>query len=976
MQTLLANLRGKGFHTLGVVLAAALSVVMSFGCGGSSSSLPDMSESYADPGERIIRSDAYAGYLVMHVDESLGAKLDTSKTLMATSGDDGGLAYIQSTIDEHPGVTLRRSVDIDADKLDALRSRLEAQSGKTLADFNSIFKIDTPDLDEAVSLYNALKGKIGVSKIYPAQKTSPSSITTVPDLTGHQGYLYPESTDGGLNAEAAWNAGVTGQGASVILMESGWNYNHEDLNIDGPSYPCELGSADEGCSRGIMHGTSMVGVIGALHNNHGTDGFSPDADISFRGASHVDDIDSIILRMLNGDESDGEMYPGTVFLIASATKGMLAGDASCTEEPYGCIPTSILPSNQNAIEYAIAAGISVIEAAGNGYVDLNDAANYGTVYTNISTNDSGSIMVGASMGATKNRADFSNFGSRVNVFAWGAGVAAPGFPYPGSPFVWTNTGSPVPPNDETNAYYTNLFGGTSSASSMIAGAAALVQSYAKQELGETTRYLMPAKMREILVNSGVPQSGGGGSIGKQPRIDIAMGLVDSLVSNAKAAYPELESNSELTDAKIAVLRGMGIGIMCGVVDADNHVVVGANDPSCPESSLWPEGNYISKPYDFDGDGRADLVKFRNGWWHVDLSSKGGDADGYGAWDIAVEFPPLPGSTVWPYVTDMNSDGRCDFVAYDKLNGTFYVALTDNDLIEHNTWHGWDWVIDYSAEWHDEYTVDPNNAKYSRPFIAEYNNDGFADIGIADSDGYVRVDYGNGAEAGFGQFDWSDQLITDAMLAQAPGWAYLTVAGDFENSGVQYFAVKVPDTLPDAGKMYIIPQDGVSFRHDWEWLEKMGVGPIFGGNDHVPLLAKFDDVGGALNIGLKNGDWLVTADSYDSLLSISPTDIYGGSECHPVTGRFDGDDLDDRAVMCPNEWRIAYSSNAYSSLRSANGARYISLEYDATKNDMPGRTYSGGITYSYAKDLMNEYKAQQLGQPVPIMVDMITMSSGN
>jgi hypothetical protein len=956
--------------------------VLAFGCGGSSSSLPDMSESYADPGERIIRSDAYAGYLVMHVDESLGAKLDTSKTLMATSGDDGGLAYIQSTIDEHSGVTLRRSVDIDADKLDALRSRLEAQSGKTLADFNSIFKIDTPDLDEAVSLYNALKGKIGVSKIYPAQKTSPSSITTVPDLTGHQGYLYPESTDGGLNAEAAWNAGVTGQGVRVIDMEAGWNYDHEDLTVDdkpaNDSFPCLADSTNSLCLPLLAHGTAVAGIVGAIHNQHGADGFAPDASLQLAGVSAATTIDGSILRMLDGNSENGEIYPGTILFIETQTKGLLGegyGDW-CSDDPYGCVPTSIIPLNYDAIEYAIAAGVTVIEGAGNGYVDLSDPANYGSSYKNISTNDSGSIIVGASFGTSKDRADFSNFGSRVNVFAWGAGVVAPGYPYSGNPLDWSGGTSPAPANDETNTYYTNKFGGTSAATAMIAGSAALVQSYAKQELGETTRYLMPAKMREILVNSGVPQSGGGGNIGKPPRIDIAMGLVDSLVSNAKAAYPELESNGELTDAKIAVLRGMGIGIMCGVVDADNHVVVGANDPSCPESSLWPEGNYISKPYDFDGDGRSDLVKFRNGWWHVDLSSKGGDADGYGAWDIAVEFPPLPGSTVWPYVTDMNSDGRCDFVAYDKLNGTFYVALTDNDLIEHNTWHGWDWVIDYSAEWHDEYTVDPNNAKYSRPFIAEYNNDGYADIGIADSDGYVRVDYGNGTEAGFGQFDWSDQLITDAMLAQAPGWAYLPAPADFNHNGKQYFSLKVPDTLPDEGRMYIIPNDGVVFEHDKDWMEMLGVGHIFGGNDHVPFMAILD--GGTYpNISIKNGDWLITDKiDYGDLYTLSPTDIYGGPDCHPVVGNFDGDDLEDRAVMCPNEWRIAYSSNDYSSLRSANGARYVPLSYDTAKFDLPGRTYSGGITYSYAQELMNEYKAQHPGQPVPIMVDMITMSSGN
>ena len=958
-------LRVKGRSNLIIVfLSLIFSVVFSFGCGGSSYPLPNRDTSTLNPGERIIMSELYAGYLVLHLDESIGTRLDSSKSLFSTQGQSDPLVYIQNTIDSHVGASIRRSVDIEPAKLDALRNRLQKSSGKNLADFNSIYKIDVADPDEALSLYNALLGKIGVKKVYPAQKSSVSGIIDVPDLTGHQGYLYPESTHSGLNAEAAWTAGITGQNVRVLDMEYSWNYDHEDLSLTSALQACDLTATDDECLKAIAHGTCVAGIIGSLHNGHGTDGFSPDADLGLRFILHVDHVDSAILQMLDGDESDGEMYPGTIMLIEIQTAGLL-NPSSCSADPYGCVPTSIIPLNHDAIEYAIASDITVIEGGGNGSVDLGNPANYGTVYTNISTNDSGSIIVGASLGASKEIASFSNWGSRVDVFAWGAGVATTSFPS-SLPLDWYGTTSPIPPNDETNIHYTDNFGGTSAATAMIAGAASLVQSYAKQELVNVeTRYIMPLKMREILADSGVPQSGSGGNIGMQPRVDEAMGLVDTLVASVYAAYPELTTNDVLTETQYTSLRAMGVGLNC--YDYDTV----ASDPSCPDSELFPEGTKISNAYDFDGDDRADLVKFSNGAWSIDLSGTGSTDDGYGAWDVSVSFTPLPGDVVWPYVADMNSDGRSDLVAYDKLNGTFYVHLTDSDLVRDSIWHGWDWIIDYSSEWHDEYTADPDDADYSRPFIARYNDDVYLDIGVACSDGFVRVDYGDGTETGFSSFEWSSQLLTDEMLAQAPGWAYLPSPNDFNSIGMQFFGVKVPDTSPDEGRMYIIPHDGVNFLPEWDWMESSP--HIFGGNDHIPISARFD---GSPTIGLKNGDWLILDDfTYDSLYSLSPTDIYGESDCHPVAGRFDSDGLDDRVVMCPDEWRIAYTTDDYDSILETDGARHIPLSYDKSEGELPGRSYAGGITYEYARQLMEQYAAMHPGDPVPILVDMVTVSTG-
>ncbi len=977
------NSVGTKLVLVGACVMAALFLFV--GCGGQGADdgvdlTPAGDASVQGGPEALILSENYAGYLVVHLDESLGARLDSTKALYSVDERNGDtISSLQAVIDAHPGVTLQRSVTIDADKLDKLRARLEAKSGMKLADFNSIYMIEAKDPDTALALYNELKVQPGVEKIYPTPKNSYPGIASVPTLTGLQGYLYPDSTNGGLNAQAAWAAGIRGENVQVVDMEGGWNYLHEDLSISQTNnvfmIECDLTSTDSSCPPAIAHGTSVLGIIASQDNGHGTTGFSPDAKVGLAGIPHPATVSGTLLNLLAGDSSNGGMDPGSVFLIEVGVAGALG---TCTNSnQYGCVPTTAFPANYDAVKYAIAAGVTVVEGAANGSVNLDDPATYDPTEVNISANDVGSIIVGSSMGTNHQKRVDTNYGNRVNVYAWGDRVVTTGYPYTGSPYIWQDTGGVNPPNTEANAYYTNMFGGTSAAAAMIAGAAALVQSYAKQGLGHpATRYIMPLKMREILVNSGVPQQGGGGNIGKQPRIDVAMNLVDQFLATVHSQYPQLASDEQLTDAETIALRQLGVGIICGIKDTQNHIIVGANDPSCSDQELWPEGNYIAKTYDFDGDGRADLVKFENGTWSVDLSSKGSGGDNYGAWDLLLNFTPINGKWVWPYVEDMNSDGRADFVAYDKEHGTFNVALTDTELINKGVWHGWDWVLDYSSQWHDDLKMNPDESNYSRVAIGDYDGNGFNDIGIMCSDGDVRVDYSDGTESTLGHYEWIAQLIPDELLAQAPGWAYVITTADYNKAGSLQISFKVPDGLPDEGRMYMIPNDGTKFYPSMDWTANAP--HVFGGNDVIPLAGTF--VGGSPMLGLKDesGTWRInTVGSYSIFEAPPPATVYGGADCHPVVGDFDGDDnylIDDRAVMCPDEWRIAYSSDKFASQEDAQGVRHILLTYDKNKYSLPGRTYSGGISYALTKQLIQKHQQMYPSTPPPILVDMVTETS--
>jgi hypothetical protein len=865
---------------------------------------------------------------------------------------------------------VKRAVDIPAERLDEMRARLESLSGRKLLDFNLVYHIETTDLDDAVRIMRDLQNNPDVDKVYPARKTYVTSISTVPDLTGHQGYLNADETHGGLNAAAAWSAGASGNGVTLVDIEHEWNFSHEDLNLtwgvdNWVGVMCYPTIATH-CIPDLAHGTAVAGIISSLDNGHGTTGFAPQTDLKTDapGYNLINLVDGIV------STTNHEVPAGSILFVEVQNPGRLS-DGSCGGfselDQYGCVPTSVEPGMFAAFEYLSAAGITVIEGAGNGSVDLGDPATYYSFEVTLFDHDSGSILVGGSQGSNHQKISFSNYGSPVDAYAWAQGVVTTAYPYGGStgPYYWTPVSGANPPNDDPNAYFTNRFGGTSSATAMVAGAAALVQSYAKDLMGDK-RYLMPLKMREILVSTGIAQSGSGGNIGRQPRIDRAMAAVDTFWTSITTAYPELLGTGRLTLSEVLTLRTMGLGLICKDRDFTN------SDPACPEEGVFTPGTGIGKPMDFDGDGRADLVSWTNGQWKLDLSTVGSGGDNYGAWDVIVNYPATDSDWVWPYVEDYNSDGRSDFAVYDKQNGIWYIAFTNNSILSTGTWAGWDWEIDYSAEWVDTLEMDEWNSQYSRPVPGDYNDDGWVDIAIACSDGYWRIDHGGADRSNYGVFDRNIRYLTTEQLSQAPGWAYLASTGrqnhtDYKKS---IMAFKVPDGLPEEGKIYAYSHP----NYDTNLLST--VTTRFGGNDTILSITQFNSTNGLFSLGLKenNSEWRValrTSTPSYSISDLPPVAIYGGLDCKPITADFDGDNLDDRAVMCPDEWRIAYSSDTYA--KSGDGARHVALGYNPAKFTLPGRSYSGGISYSFVQRLISYFKQAYPGEPPVIPVDMASFA---
>ena len=177
------------------------------------------------------------------------------------------------------------------------------------------------------------------------------------------------------------------------------------------------------------------------------------------------------------------------------------------------------PAVQVAIGLATKRGITVIEPAGNGGVNL-DAFPFlaHTRPGNPAFVNSGAIVVGAAE-QTPPAIDWSrisSFGSRVDCFAAGSFIRSPS-------------------SAATNAY--QLFGGTSGASAIIAGVAASLQA---MTLAATGKMLAPADVRRLLASASLgvlPADPLGAKIGAMPdlrQIVRAQGFVRALPVGAAA----------------------------------------------------------------------------------------------------------------------------------------------------------------------------------------------------------------------------------------------------------------------------------------------------------------------------------------------------------------------------------------------------------------------------------------------------------
>jgi serine protease len=410
---------------------------------------------------------------------------------------------------------LARLFTADERTLTANKATAELRGGREMADLNLYMEVPLAEgttASDVTKLVAELDALPSVETAYaeplaePAAVSLPQLVTSVlgavdlapttPQFQGEQGYL--QAAPLGVDALYAWTvAGGNGSGVKIVDVEGAWRTTHEDL----PTFFHTGGTqfADIGWRN---HGTAVVGEMVGVQNGYGVTGIAHGAQIGHEAIG----AQSVASAITNAANAVGA---GGVVLIELHRLGP-ANSTPCTCNTPQCdyIAMEYWQAEFDAISLASINGVTVVEAAGNGSSNLDDAA-YGGVF-NRNTRDSGAVLVGASSSAGRVPMCWTNYGSRVDVHAWGEVVTSTGY------------GDRFNPGDE-NQYYTSVFSGTSSASPIVTASVASIQGALKAN----GRYpLSPLAIRDLLVSTGTAQAADAKQIGPRPDLRRALGKLN------------------------------------------------------------------------------------------------------------------------------------------------------------------------------------------------------------------------------------------------------------------------------------------------------------------------------------------------------------------------------------------------------------------------------------------------------------------
>lgn len=378
--------------------------------------------------------------------EAAGSRVENLVTAMA---DDPAVDFVSPVLIDEKGDPLLITQDLlvrfepQVETAAALRI-LDENIGGTILDRDfahlpNLYRVRSPSRDGFVVLAQAN----ALATLPEVRYAEPDLVVTarydlIPNDT-HWGLLWGlhQANDFDMDAPEAWDITTGDPSVRVVVMDSGVQQDHPDINqVTGMTFNPGQGSVDGGpgnvCDN---HGTTVAGCVSARINNAlGTVGIAPNARVA---SAYV------FATSLVGCGSSGSA-PTTALVNAldwAQTSGARVTSASLT-----LIPISTL-TDKYASTYA--AGVLHFAATGNsGAVGVGYPANLSVV-----------MAIGA-ISQNGNRAGFSTYGSQIDLVA------------PGQDITTTDrTG--------TSGYgagdYVTLFG-TSYSTPYAAGVAALVLS--------------------------------------------------------------------------------------------------------------------------------------------------------------------------------------------------------------------------------------------------------------------------------------------------------------------------------------------------------------------------------------------------------------------------------------------------------------------------------------------------------------------
>jgi subtilisin family serine protease len=451
------------------------------------------------------------------------------------------------------GVTMAPLFGASEERLIARASLAAAETGVALPDLSTYYRVEAP-AERLSELAEQFRGQETILAAYVKPPAEPPQINDMaadpqaappvtPDFTANQIYLGPAPA----GIEALWahtRPGGKGNNVRIIDIEGAWRFSHEDLTqVQGGV----VGGVQINNLAWRNHGTAVIGEFGGDENPFGVKGIAPQANTRaisiFLNSSGTSANSSKAIK----DAAD-LLSPGDIILIELHRPGP-RHNFQVRSDQLGYIAIEWWEDDFQAIKYATTKGVIVVEAAGNGAENLDDAlysvrpGGFPVSWTNPfnrANRDSGAVLVGAGAppagthgrdhGPDRSRLAFSNYGASLDAQGWGREVTTTGY------------GS-LQGGGSEDEWYTDTFSGTSSASPIVVGAVACMQGNRKAS-GQPV--YTPAQTRQRLRNTGSPQQDAPGRpatqrIGNRPNLKQLIGGI-KVLKDVKFEKIEIKEN--------------------------------------------------------------------------------------------------------------------------------------------------------------------------------------------------------------------------------------------------------------------------------------------------------------------------------------------------------------------------------------------------------------------------------------------------
>ena len=440
----------------------------------------------------------------LHLDDTLQGRMERAQRLqraaLTPQQVEADLAAVNRILGTESVEAWVPLVDRPERFMEAERYAAEQNTAHEHGDLGNAYAIKLREGADATAVANQLNQLASVEVAYhaPIPQDAQASSAATPDYQPSQGYLKPAPQ--GIDAEYAWTRpGGKGLGVWMFDIEGSWTLDHEDLP---PRYAPLNGSGGQMEGNG-QHGVAVLGEIIAKNDGRGVTGIAYEGRFNVASVNRRRNFLFIHWTTYNVAEAitaaASRLRRGDVILIEQHyPSGLNSGTcpAACGNcAQWGYVPMEYFVPEFIAIHNATGRGIHVVEAAGNGGMDL-DHARYNRNFDRTKY-DSRAIVVGAS-NADLRPACWSNFGSRVDAHAWGTRIMTLGHGHDPAAFVVV----PGAAANDKKRWYQRSFGGTSGASPIVTGAVMAIVG-AQKAAGQ--RLLTPAQMRSLLVATGTAQ---------------------------------------------------------------------------------------------------------------------------------------------------------------------------------------------------------------------------------------------------------------------------------------------------------------------------------------------------------------------------------------------------------------------------------------------------------------------------------------